>query len=237
MTSAKRYYERGKAHSAKGDFARTVEDFTKAIEFDPDFIESYTERGFNRIRAGDYDGAISEYNWALEHDIQNKARDYCDLSDAYRLKGDFDRALKKCNKAIELNPIYNYSYQIRGRIYCDLHQYEQAIEDFSEAIDRFACEIYLQKVISYEWRGRFTVSWEMKSVPMPILPRQKHSKMQRAKAKDVINEYGDSNYRTFFLDEKRFELMAVRPDWLLGPESDPFGGFGASCHQCLPNIP
>ena len=29
-------------------------------------------------------------------------------------------------------------------------------------------------------------------------------------------------------------LMAMSPDWLkLGPESDPFVGFGANCHQCL----
>ena len=43
-------------------------------------------------------------------------------------------------------------------------------------------------------------------------------------------------FRTFSLDEKRFELMAGSSDWLLGPESDPFVGFGVNCRQYLLNI-
>ena len=52
------YCVSGNAHGAKGEFARAVQDLTRAIALDPDFIESYTQRGFNRIRIGDYDGAI-----------------------------------------------------------------------------------------------------------------------------------------------------------------------------------
>ena len=38
-----------------------------------------------------------------------------------------------------------------------------------------------------------------------------------------------------FRDENGVKgLMAMSPDWLkLGPESDPFVGFGANCHQYL----
>ena len=93
---------------------------------------------------------------------------------------------------------------------------------------------YISKRLSAT-RGatRRTVSWEKKIVLMPILPRQKKSKMQRLNAKKGIDGYGDSNYRTLFLDEKRFELMAMSPDWLLGPESDPFVSFGVNCHQIM----
>ena len=102
---AQAYYERGVAYSSKEDCERAVEDLTKAIELDPDFIGSYIERGFNRILIEEYDGAISDYNWVIKHDDLNKARAYCDLGDAYRRKGDFDTALKKCNKVIEVPPL------------------------------------------------------------------------------------------------------------------------------------
>ena len=149
---AQSYHDRGVAYSKKEDFERAVEDLTKAIELNPDFTLSYIERGFNRIRTGDYDGAISDYNWAIEHDDLNKARAYCDLGDAYRRKGDFDCALKKCNKAIALVPIYYYPYKIRGCIYYDRNEYEKAIEDFTQVIDTLHDAVD-DKAVVYDLRG------------------------------------------------------------------------------------
>ena len=151
--SAWAYYERGVAYSSKEDFEKAVEDLTRAIELDPDFILSYTERGFNRIRTGDYDGAISDYNWAIAHDDLNKVRVYCNLGDAYRRKGDFDTAVKKCNKAIALVPVFYYSYKIRGCIYYDRKEYEQAIEDFTKAINSLD-DALEDKPVVYNLRGK-----------------------------------------------------------------------------------
>ena len=150
---AQAYYERGVAYSNKEDFERAVEDLTKAIEFDPYSIESYTERGFNRFQIGEYDGAISDYKWVINHN-SDEANVYCNLSEAYRLKRNFDCALKACNKAIELNPLYNYPYRIRGNIYYDQNEYEKAIEDFTKAIDSLADENLPDKPIAYESRGK-----------------------------------------------------------------------------------
>ena len=151
---AQSYHERGVAYSNKEDFERAVEDLTKAIELNPDFILSYTERGFNRIRTGDYDGAISDYNWAIKHDELNKARAYCNLGDVYRRKGDFDRALEKCNKAITLVPVFYYPYKIRGCVYCDRKEYEKAIEDFTKAINSLADGVEDEAAVVYDLRGR-----------------------------------------------------------------------------------
>ena len=130
---AQAYYERGVAYSFKEDFNTAVVDLTQAIELNPDFIPSYTQRGFYRIRNDDYDGAISDYNWVIERSPSATA--YSDLGDAYRRKGDFDSALKECNKAIDLMPNYYYPYKIRGCIYCDQNAYEKAIGDFTKVIN------------------------------------------------------------------------------------------------------
>ena len=149
---AQSYRERGVTYSNKGDFEKAVGNLTKAIELNPDFIVSYTERGFNRIRTGDYDGAISDYNWVIEHDDLNKVDAYCNLGDAYRRKGDLDIALKQCNKAISLNPIYYYPYKIRGCIYYDRNEYGKAIEDFTKAIN--SLNDAKDKAVVYNLRGK-----------------------------------------------------------------------------------
>ena len=153
-TSAWVYYERGVAYSSKDDCERAVEDLTKAIELDPDFIGSYIERGFNRIKTGDYDGAISDYKWVIKHDDLSKAAAYCNLGDAYRRKGDFDTALKKCNKVIALKPAYYYPYKIRGWVYYDRKEYEKAIEDFTKAINSLADGLEDEAAGVYDLRGR-----------------------------------------------------------------------------------
>ena len=147
---AQAYHERGMAYSFKEEFNTTVADLTKAVELNPDFILSYTERGFNRIRTGDYDGAISDYNWVIERSPSATA--HCNLGDAYRRKGDFDSALKECNKAIDLMPNYYYPHKIRGCIYCDQNAHEKAIEDFTKAINSlFDVD---NKAVVYDLRGK-----------------------------------------------------------------------------------
>ncbi len=147
------YRERGMAYSNKEDFGRAVEDLTKAIELDPDFSVFYTERGFYRIRTSDYDGAISDYNWVIKHDDLNKVDAYCNLGDAYRRKGDLDIALKQCNEAISLSPIYYYPYKIRGCIYYDRNEYGKAIEDFTKAINSLD-DALEDKAVVYNLRGK-----------------------------------------------------------------------------------
>ena len=145
------YHERGMAYSFKEKFNTAVADLTKAIELNPDFILSYTERGFNRIRIEDYDGAISDYNWVIERSPSATA--HCNLGDAYRRKGDFDTALKECNKAIDLMPNYYYPHKIRGCIYCDQNAHEKAIEDFTKAINSLD-DALEDKAVVYNLRGK-----------------------------------------------------------------------------------
>ena len=152
-TSAMLYHERGVSYGQKEDYQRAVEDLTQAIVLDPKFIVSYIDRGAARIKTGDYDGAISDCNWAIEHDDINKASAYCYLCEAYRRKGDLDTALKKCNEAIDLYPIFYRPYKIRGSIYYDRNEHEKAIEDFTKAINSLD-DALEDKAITYEWRSK-----------------------------------------------------------------------------------
>ncbi|NJO94508.1 MAG: tetratricopeptide repeat protein [Hydrococcus sp. RM1_1_31] len=42
-----------------------IEDFTKAIELQPDYVAAYNYRGYARSQIQDFQGAIADYNQAI----------------------------------------------------------------------------------------------------------------------------------------------------------------------------
>jgi lipoprotein NlpI len=54
--------------------------------------------------------------------------------DAYRSKGDYDRAIQDYNEAIRLNPNYAAAFNNRGIAYRSKRDYNQAIADYDQAI-------------------------------------------------------------------------------------------------------
>jgi Flp pilus assembly protein TadD len=60
------YSIRGGAHQAEGDSDRAIEDFTKAIELNPQDAKAYVRRGNVYQVNGDSDHAIADYNKAIE---------------------------------------------------------------------------------------------------------------------------------------------------------------------------
>jgi len=141
------YNNRGKAHYAKGNahnnyldresrdyaigfFDRAIEDFDKAIAFDPKNADFYINRG-NAYRAKwDYDKAIEDYDKAIALN-PNDAAAYNNRGNAYRFKGDYGKAIESYDKAIVLNPKNTDFYINRGASHSN---YEKAIEDFDKAI-------------------------------------------------------------------------------------------------------
>lgn len=63
--TAEEYFERGfvKAHLKK--YEEAIEDFTKAIEINPNFAMAYYNRGGVKNLTGDTDGACNDWRKAL----------------------------------------------------------------------------------------------------------------------------------------------------------------------------
>ncbi|MFH1958376.1 MAG: tetratricopeptide repeat protein [bacterium] len=104
-------------------------------------------RGNTYRDKGEYDGAIKDYDKAIELSPKN-ARAYNNRGNTYRDKGEYDRAIRDYNKAIELNPEFTAVYINRGIAYHDKGEYDRAIRDYDKVI-----ELNPEYAVAYNNRG------------------------------------------------------------------------------------
>ena len=57
---AEMYYNRGLAHSKKGELELAIKNYTKVIELQPDYAEAYYNRGGSFLRLGEREKAKSD---------------------------------------------------------------------------------------------------------------------------------------------------------------------------------
>ena len=147
-----------KAYDAveKGDYNTAVQEYTRAIEKDPNYAFAYNNRGNSYADLGKYDQAIADYNKAIELD-PNYAFAYNNRGVSYNDLGKYDQAIANYNKAIELDPNYATAYNNRGNGYANLGKYDQAIADYSKAIelDPNYAKAYNNRGNSYDELGKY----------------------------------------------------------------------------------
>jgi tetratricopeptide (TPR) repeat protein/actin-like ATPase involved in cell morphogenesis len=96
-------------------------------------VEAYLKRGEEKSQAGDYVGAIADYDEAIRLNL-NDAEFYCNRGNAYDSQRDYQRAIADYDEAIRLNPNEAALYSNRGNAYDSQGDYQRAIADLDEAI-------------------------------------------------------------------------------------------------------
>ncbi|MBD2514567.1 tetratricopeptide repeat protein [Nostoc sp. FACHB-973] len=105
---------------------------TKAIEMKP-LSNYYTSRGGIRYLSNDYQGALADYNQAIQLD-PDSAENYLWRANVRSLLKDNQGALADCNQAIKSQPDNGDGYSCRGSVRSDLKDYQGALVDLDQAI-------------------------------------------------------------------------------------------------------
>ena len=84
---AQTYYNRGLAHSKKGELELAIANYTKAIEIEPDYADAYYNRGGAWLRLGKPEKAKSDLAAARHLGSE-------DLAALDKIMQDYDRAWK-----------------------------------------------------------------------------------------------------------------------------------------------
>ncbi len=110
-----------------------------------------TKSGNQKMRDGDLDGAIADFNQVIEIDkifpenVQSAS--YLNRGVALEKKGDLDAALADFNKAIKLQSNNVYAYQNRAGLHEKRKEVDEAIADYSKVIK-------LNSKFPFAYRGR-----------------------------------------------------------------------------------
>ena len=150
----------------------------------------YYNRGIDKFDAGDYYGAISDFNKAIE--INPRYADaYVNRGVTKRRSGDNYGAISDYNKAIEINPNDEIPYNNRGNARAKLEDYSGAISDFNKAIEinpRYADAYYNRGKIKQDNLGDNYGAISDYNQSIEIDPNYSSNYRNRGIAKELIGD-------------------------------------------------
>ncbi len=125
--------ERGALHFEQQQYDEAVEEYSKAIDANPDFTDAYLGRCEAYRLLGENEKALVDCEKALALD-DTSAWGFAERAELRRLTGDLKLALADCDRAIELESNFAWAYTVRGSIHSDNGNGGEAIADFNSAL-------------------------------------------------------------------------------------------------------
>ncbi len=131
--SAEMEFYSGYVNQQARQFGEAIENYTKAIQLDPQHTTAYCNRAIANATLGRDKEAIQDCDKAVESAPQ--------LPEAYDSRGNVNtflgkhkKAIQDYDKALEINPQYVAAYSNRGVAKSILGQHQEAIRDYTEAL-------------------------------------------------------------------------------------------------------
>lgn len=111
-----------------------IDEYTKAIDLDPNSAAAYSRRGFMYGDLELHEKAIEDYTATIRLMPDNSAA-YNNRGTSYHKLGQYEKSIKDYTDAIRLAPNDPRVYNNRGHAYDGCGQREKAIEDYIKVID------------------------------------------------------------------------------------------------------
>lgn len=127
--------KKGAAEEIASLNSKAVDDFSRAIELDPQSPYAFSSRGGAWEALRDYDKAIDDYTEAIQLDPY--APHYSSRAAAFAKKGDFDQAIADYSEVTRLAEAGSWewkrAFQERGDAWLAKKEYDRAIADYTQA--------------------------------------------------------------------------------------------------------
>ena len=134
--NAQDYYVQAVSKALDKDYQGAIEDYSKAIELNPNFLEAYLKRGETHYKMGDARAALKDCNHALRLNPNLSDAYYYQGRARYRL-GYTQAAIEAYTQAIAKEPTFAQAYYHRGLANNDLKELVNAAEDLQKAAALF----------------------------------------------------------------------------------------------------
>jgi tetratricopeptide (TPR) repeat protein len=128
------YNDRANKYYEKGRYDDAIEDYTRALQVNPNDPVAYYDRANAYYRKGQYDRAVEDYTKAVEINPQDEEA-YFNRGLAYFSLGRFEEAAGDYSRAIEIDPQDADAYNNRGNAYTEMGRYDEAVRDYTTALE------------------------------------------------------------------------------------------------------
>ena len=119
------------------DYLSAIDDYSKAVEFNPRNVLAYLQRASALIHPVFTDGPIPDCSLGSDEDesVEDMSVD------------DYEAAIEDVTKAIELDPQNAEAYLLRGTIKCNLEDFRGALADYTKAseFDAYKSWAYIER--------------------------------------------------------------------------------------------
>ena len=150
------YYQRGIKQARICNYTQAIQEFTKAIEIKPEFVDAYYRRGLAYFKIEQFDKAIADYNSSLNLNSQ-QIEVYFSRATALLTTDNIQGSLIDIQVILTLNSNYVSAYKLWAKICIRLREFDRAIEYYKTAgkiyldrKDKEGCRFCIAKIRQIE---------------------------------------------------------------------------------------
>ncbi|MBN1482074.1 tetratricopeptide repeat protein [candidate division KSB1 bacterium] len=110
---------RGMVYFVQSNYEKAIEDFTRAIQTNPQNFRAYNNRGLSYRMLRTFDRALEDFDHSIEIDA-TQAETYFGRAQVFFEMEDYPQALKDCNKVLNIKPNLKSALRFRQVIYSKL---------------------------------------------------------------------------------------------------------------------
>lgn len=148
--NARQFYKTGLTFSETGNHKDAIDQFTKAINIDPEYAQAYVERSRSYEATGDLQSAADDLKRALTFE-QKQAGLFFEAAQLNFKLNHFPYALELINNSVLLDKKSEAGYRLLSRI-------QMAMEDYSNALVSINKSLSLQEnAENYYYRGQLSL--------------------------------------------------------------------------------
>lgn len=122
------------------EYDKAINYFNKALEKEPGERRLLFERGYAYYQTGDKEKAMADIQEWMKDPLTGKKDKPRTMGNAYMIMGEYDKALKYFNKAMEANPKNFSYYNDRAYVYILQGNKKAAIKDLNLVIEKYPAD-------------------------------------------------------------------------------------------------
>jgi tetratricopeptide (TPR) repeat protein len=131
--SARQYYKNGLSFSETGNYKDAVDQFTRSLEIDPEYLQSYLGRARAYEAKGELQKAADDLQQALSFE-QKKESLYYEAARLNYLLSNFDLSVELIKRSLELKSNYEPGYRMQCQILLATGDYAGALASINKAL-------------------------------------------------------------------------------------------------------